>query len=70
MQRRWNVIYDQSGAIRRYRRIDEVGVPFGITVDFETIEGDGTVTVRNRDTTDQKRLSVEQAIAMLRRKST
>jgi glycyl-tRNA synthetase len=66
MQRRWNVIYDQSGAIgRRYRRIDEAGVPFGITVDFETIEGDGTVTVRNRDTTEQKRLSVEQAIAMI-----
>ena len=66
MQRRWNVIYDQSGAIgRRYRRIDEAGVPFGITVDFETIEGDGTVTLRNRDTTDQKRFSVEQAIAMI-----
>jgi glycyl-tRNA synthetase len=40
-------------------------VPFGITVDFETIEGDGTVTVRNRDTTEQKRLSVEQAIAVI-----
>ena len=66
MQRRWNVIYDQSGAIgRRYRRIDEAGVPFGITVDFDTIEGDGTVTVRNRDTTEQKRLSVEEAIAMI-----
>jgi glycyl-tRNA synthetase len=66
MQMRWNVIYDQSGAIgRRYRRIDEAGVPFGITVDFETIEGDGTVTVRNRDTTEQKRLSVEQAIAVI-----
>jgi glycyl-tRNA synthetase len=66
MQKRWNVIYDQSGAIgRRYRRIDEAGVPFGITIDFDTIEGDGTVTVRNRDTTEQERLSVEEAIAMI-----
>jgi glycyl-tRNA synthetase len=66
MQSRWNVIYDQSGAIgRRYRRIDEAGVPFGITIDFDTIEGDGTVTVRNRDTTEQERLSVEEAIAMI-----
>ena len=66
MQRRWNVIYDQSGAIgRRYRRIDEVGVPFGITVDFDTIEGDGSVTVRNRDTTEQSRLSVDEAIIMI-----
>ena len=66
MQRRWNVIYDQSGAIgRRYRRIDEVGVPFGITIDFDTIEGDGSVTVRNRDTTEQSRLSVNEAISMI-----
>ena len=66
MQKRWNVIYDQSGAIgRRYRRIDEAGVPFGVTVDFETIEGDGTVTVRNRDTTEQERFKVEEAIHMI-----
>ena len=68
MQKRWNVIYDQSGAIgRRYRRIDEAGVPFGVTVDFETIEGDGTVTVRNRDTTEQERFKVEEAIHMIER---
>ena len=66
MQRHWNVVYDQSGAIgRRYRRIDEAGVPFGITVDFDTIEGDGSVTVRNRDSTEQIRLSVEEAISMI-----
>ena len=66
MQKRWNVIYDQSGAIgRRYRRIDEAGVPFGVTVDFETIEGDGTITVRNRDTTEQERFKVEEAIHMI-----
>ena len=66
MQRRWNVVYDQSGAIgRRYRRIDEAGVPFGVTIDFETIEGDGSITVRNRDTTEQSRFSVDEAISML-----
>ena len=66
MQKRWNVIYDQSGAIgRRYRRTDEAGVPFGVTVDFETIEGDGSVTVRNRDTTEQERFKVEEAIHMI-----
>jgi len=63
-QRKWNVIYDQSGAIgRRYRRIDEVGVPFGITVDFETVEGDGSITLRDRDTTEQVRMSEDEAFA-------
>ena len=69
LQRKWNVIYDQSGAIgRRYRRIDEVGVPFGLTVDFETIEGDGSITLRDRDTTEQIRLSEEEAISYLEEK--
>jgi len=63
-QRKWNVVYDQSGAIgRRYRRIDEVGVPFGITVDFETVEGDGSITLRDRDTTEQVRMSEDEAFA-------
>ena len=69
LQRKWNVIYDQSGAIgRRYRRTDEVGVPFGLTVDFETIEGDGSITLRDRDTTEQIRLSEEEAISYLEEK--
>jgi glycyl-tRNA synthetase len=69
LQRRWNVIYDQSGAIgRRYRRIDEVGVPFGVTVDFDTIEGDGSVTLRDRDTTNQQRLSEEDLFSYLEEK--
>ncbi|AFZ72642.1 glycine--tRNA ligase [Natronobacterium gregoryi] len=53
--------YDDSGNIgRRYRRQDEVGTPFCVTVDYETIENEETtVTVRERDTTDQKRLPVE-----------
>ncbi len=56
------VTYDDSGAIgRRYRRQDEVGTPFCVTVDYETIEGEGTtVTVRERDSTAQKRLPVAE----------
>ncbi|QSG04970.1 glycine--tRNA ligase [Halapricum desulfuricans] len=59
------VTYDDSGAIgRRYRRQDEVGTPFCVTVDYETLgEGDdsdleGTVTLRERDTTEQKRVAI------------
>ncbi|SEQ80413.1 glycine--tRNA ligase [Natrinema salaciae] len=53
-----SVTYDDSGNIgRRYRRQDEVGTPFCVTVDYETLEDEATtVTVRERDTTDQKRL--------------
>ncbi len=56
IRRRWPVFYDQTGAIgRRYRRQDEVGTPWCITVDFQTLE-DGTVTLRDRDTLRQERL--------------
>jgi glycyl-tRNA synthetase len=52
------VEYDDSGAIgRRYRRQDEVGTPYCVTVDYETLEDD-TVTLRERDTTEQVRVSV------------
>ncbi len=63
LQRRWNVFYDASGAIgRRYRRQDEIGTPFGITIDFDTIEKDGTITLRDRDTCEQKRMSEDELI--------
>ena len=52
--------YDESGSIgKRYRREDEIGTPFCITVDFET-ENDGCVTVRDRDTMEQIRIKVEE----------
>jgi glycyl-tRNA synthetase len=53
-------VYDESGSIgRRYRRLDESGVPFGVTVDRQTLEDD-TVTVRERDSMQQVRIkSVE-----------
>jgi len=66
LQRKWNVFFDASGAIgRRYRRQDEIGTPFCVTIDFDTIEKDGTVTVRDRDTTKQIRLSESELIAYL-----
>ncbi|WP_392452570.1 glycine--tRNA ligase [Corynebacterium dentalis] len=55
----WNVEYDTSGAIgRRYRRQDEIGTPFCVTVDFDTLE-DNAVTVRERDTMEQERVQIE-----------
>ncbi|MEF8886500.1 MAG: glycine--tRNA ligase [Haloarculaceae archaeon] len=68
-----SVAYDDSGAIgRRYRRQDEVGTPFCVTVDYDTLgEGDdpdlaGTVTVRERDTTAQRRVGIEELPGTLR----
>jgi glycyl-tRNA synthetase len=57
-----SVTYDDSGNIgRRYRRQDEVGTPFCVTIDYETVENEETtVTVRERDTTEQKRLAVDE----------
>ena len=58
LKRRYNVFFDSSGAIgRRYRRMDEAGTPFCITVDFESLEDD-SVTVRERDSTKQSRIKV------------
>jgi glycyl-tRNA synthetase len=54
----WNIDFDDSGAIgRRYRRQDEIGTPFCITVDFDSLE-DQAVTVRERDTMSQERVSL------------
>lgn len=55
------VMWDDNGNIgKRYRRQDEIGTPKCVVIDFETIEGDGTVTVRDRDTTEQKRIKIEE----------
>ena len=52
--------YDEAGSIgKRYRRCDEIGTPYCITIDFET-ENDGCVTVRNRDTMEQERIKIEE----------
>jgi glycyl-tRNA synthetase len=66
-----NVFYDESGAIgRRYRRQDEIGTPFAVTVDFETLgEKDAalrdTVTLRDRDSMKQERVKISELIALL-----
>ncbi|MEN6476959.1 MAG: His/Gly/Thr/Pro-type tRNA ligase C-terminal domain-containing protein, partial [Rectinema sp.] len=60
--------YDQGGAIgRRYRRQDEIGTPYCVTVDYQTKE-DGTVTVRDRDTMLQERVPVASLTAHIREK--
>ncbi|SDX77616.1 glycine--tRNA ligase [Halobellus clavatus] len=65
----FSVVYDDSGSIgRRYRRQDEVGTPFCVTVDRDGLEGDGpdTVTIRERDTARQVRVPVDDLVAELR----
>ena len=55
-----SVDYDEAGSIgKRYRRQDENGTPFCVTVDYQTLE-DGTVTLRNRDDMSQIRVKIEE----------
>ncbi len=61
--------YDGSGTIgKRYARMDEIGTPWCITVDYESLEGPdkGTVTIRERDTGDQKRIPADKAAETVR----
>ncbi|HGY89711.1 MAG TPA: glycine--tRNA ligase [Planctomycetes bacterium] len=68
LRKQFNVFYDQSGAIgRRYRRQDEIGTPFCITVDHDSKEN-GTVTIRDRDTMAQERVAIDAVAAFLRGK--
>jgi glycyl-tRNA synthetase len=65
LRRRMPVFYDDGGSIgRRYRRQDEAGTPFGITVDGQTLT-DQTVTVRDRDTLAQERVASDRLAAYL-----
>lgn len=57
-----NVMWDDNGNIgKRYRRQDEIGTPYCVVIDFQTLE-DNTVTVRNRDTTDQERTAINELL--------
>src|SRR5262245_31919389 len=68
LRRRFNVFYDDGGSIgRRYRRQDEAGTPFGITIDGQSTQ-DQTVTVRDRDTLKQDRVAAGQLVEYLNRK--
>ena len=66
-----SVFYDDGGAIgRRYRRQDEAGTPFGVTIDFDTVgengpELEGTVTLRHRDSMKQDRVKIAELLSIL-----
>jgi glycyl-tRNA synthetase len=65
LRRHWNVEFDDAGAIgRRYRRQDEIGTPYCITVDFDTLE-DNAVTIRERDTMAQERVALDKVTPYL-----
>ena len=68
LKRRFPTFYDDSGAIgRRYRRMDEAGTPFCVTVDGDTV-ADGTVTVRHRDSMAQDRLAMDAVAGYVQEK--
>ena len=59
LRKSWNVEFDDAGAIgRRYRRQDEIGTPFCVTVDFDTLD-DQAVTIRERDAMSQERIALD-----------
>ena len=69
LSKKFMVDYDEAGTIgKRYRREDEIGTPFCITVDFDTIEKDNCVTVRDRDTMEQERIAIDDLVAFLESK--
>ncbi|MCY6485729.1 glycine--tRNA ligase [Clostridium aestuarii] len=68
LSKKFNIEYDESGSIgKRYRRQDEIGTPYCITIDFDTLE-DNTITIRDRDTMDQIRLSMDELEKFLEEK--
>ncbi|GEL99627.1 glycine--tRNA ligase [Cellulomonas terrae] len=65
LRKSWNVEFDDAGAIgRRYRRQDEIGTPFCITVDFDTLD-DQAVTIRHRDDMTQERVALDKVVGYL-----
>jgi len=65
LRKHWNIDFDDSGAIgRRYRRQDEIGTPFCVTIDFETAD-DQSVTIRERDSMAQERVSLDKVASYL-----
>jgi glycyl-tRNA synthetase len=65
LRKRWNTDFDDAQAIgRRYRRQDEIGTPFCVTVDFDTLE-DHAVTVRDRDSMSQERIGIDALVGYL-----
>lgn len=70
LSKKFMVTFDETGTIgKRYRRQDEIGTPFCITYDFDTLENDGCVTVRDRDTMKQERIRIEELENYLNKKT-
>ena len=66
LKKEFQTTYDESGSIgRRYRRLDEIGTPLGITVDFDTLKDD-TVTLRERDSMQQSRIKASEVLQKVR----
>ena len=62
----FQTFFDESGSIgRRYRRQDEVGTQLGVTIDYDTLN-DNTVTLRNRDNMEQKRVKITELLQIIR----
>lgn len=67
LKKDFDVLYDDKGSIgRRYARSDEIGTPFAITIDYQTLKDD-TVTIRNRDSTEQIRVNIDDVKSFLER---
>jgi glycyl-tRNA synthetase len=65
LRSKYVVEFDSSGAIgRRYRRADEIGIPFCVTIDFDSLK-DNTVTIRYRDSMEQRRINVDEILTLL-----
>jgi glycyl-tRNA synthetase len=65
LRRQWNIEFDDAGAIgRRYRRQDEIGTPFCVTFDFDSLD-DNAVTVRERDSMAQERIAIDALLPWL-----
>ncbi|BEP29668.1 glycine--tRNA ligase [Helicovermis profundi] len=68
LSKKFNVDYDMSGSIgKRYRRHDEIGTPFCITYDYDSLE-DNTVTIRDRDTMEQTRMPIEELVEYIEKR--
>lgn len=66
MREDFATFFDVSGAIgRRYRRMDEIGTPYCVTVDYDTLQ-DNTVTLRFRDSMEQKRVAITDLVDTIR----
>ena len=70
LSKRFMVEFDDAGSIgKRYRRQDEIGTPFCITYDFDSVE-DGCVTIRDRDTMSQERIAIDKLCEYIQEKIT